>query len=49
VQPRLYPLLGTASFHDITQGDNGSYSAAPGWDPCSGLGSPDGTALASAL
>ena len=49
VQPRLYPLLGTASFHDITQGDNGSYRAAPGWDPCSGLGSPDGTALASAL
>ncbi|HEX4010612.1 MAG TPA: S53 family peptidase [Solirubrobacteraceae bacterium] len=49
VQPRLYPLLGTASFHDITQGNNGAYSAGPGWDACTGLGSADGTALASAL
>jgi kumamolisin len=48
-QPRLYPLLGAAAFHDISQGDNGSYSAGPGWDACTGLGSPDGTALASAL
>ncbi|PZS15387.1 MAG: peptidase S53 [Pseudonocardiales bacterium] len=32
-------------FHDVTSGDNGSYSAGPGWDPCTGLGSPDGTAL----
>ncbi|HET8980139.1 MAG TPA: S53 family peptidase [Solirubrobacteraceae bacterium] len=49
VQPRLYPLLGTSAFHDITQGDNGSYDAGPGWDACTGLGSPDGAALASAL
>jgi kumamolisin len=49
VQPRLYPLLGTAAFHDITSGDNGSYKAGPGWDACTGLGSPDGTALAAAL
>jgi kumamolisin len=32
-------------FHDITQGNNGAYSAGPGWDPCTGLGSPDGTEL----
>jgi kumamolisin len=48
-QPSLYPLLGTAAFHDITSGSNGAYSAGPGWDACSGLGSPDGGALASAL
>jgi kumamolisin len=48
-QPVLYPLLGTASFHDITSGDNGAYSAGPGWDACTGLGTPDGTALAAAL
>ncbi len=48
-QPRLYPLLHTAAFHDITDGDNGSYSAGEGWDACSGLGSPDGSALDSAL
>jgi kumamolisin len=49
VQPRLYPLLGSGAFHDINQGSNGSYSAGPGWDACTGLGSPDGTALAAAL
>ena len=48
-QPLLYPLLGSGSFHDITSGDNGSYTAGPGWDACTGLGSPDGTALAAAL
>ncbi len=48
-QPRLYPLLGSPAFHDIRQGGNGSYAAGPGWDACTGLGSPDGTALASAL
>jgi len=32
-------------FHDITEGKNGAYSAGPGWDPCTGLGSPDGTEL----
>jgi kumamolisin len=47
--PRLYELLGSAAFHDISSGSNGAYSAAPGWDACTGLGSPDGTALASAL
>ncbi len=49
VQPLLYPLLGSGSFHDISSGDNGSYSAGPGWDACTGLGSPDGTALAAAV
>ena len=32
-------------FHDITQGNNGSYSAGPGWGPCTGLGSPNGSQL----
>jgi kumamolisin len=49
VQPRLYGLLGGSAFHDITQGNNGSYTAGPGWDACTGLGSPDGTELAGAL
>ena len=44
-------LYGAASktFHDITQGNNGSYQAGPGWDACTGLGSPNGQALLSAL
>jgi kumamolisin len=38
-----------AGFRDISTGDNGSYAAAPGWDPNTGLGSPDGTALLNVL
>jgi kumamolisin len=38
-----------AGFRDITSGNNGSYTAGPGWDACSGLGSPDGTALLARL
>jgi kumamolisin len=49
VAPRLYPLLGSAAFHDITSGNNGAYSAGPGWDACTGLGSPHGAALLSGL
>jgi kumamolisin len=36
-------------FRDVISGDNGSYSAGPGWDACTGLGSPDGTALQALL
>jgi kumamolisin len=35
--------------HDITQGNNDGYSAGPGWDPCTGLGTPIGSALLSAV
>jgi kumamolisin len=48
-QPRLYALLGSTAFHDITSGSNGAYSAGPGWDACSGLGSPSGATLAKQL
>lgn len=41
--------IGSAAFRDITQGNNGSYQAAIGWDPCTGLGSPNGQALLTAL
>ena len=37
------------AFHDITSGNNGDYSAAAGWDPCTGWGSPNGAALLQAL
>jgi kumamolisin len=51
--PKLYAGVAagrtTPGFRDITSGDNGAYSAAPGWDPCTGLGVPDGTALLAAL
>ena len=47
VNPTLYP--DQADFNDITQGNNGTYSAGPGWDPCTGLGSPNGQEIATAL
>jgi hypothetical protein len=34
------------AFNDITVGDNGLFRAGIGPDPCTGLGSPIGTALA---
>jgi kumamolisin len=50
----LSPLLcglpaASDALHDIKSGNNGAYSARPGWDPCTGLGSPDGTKLAALL
>lgn len=36
-------------FSDVTEGNNGAYSAAPGWDPATGLGSPIGGKLLSEL
>ena len=53
LQPVLYsgvaPGTGVAGFNDITRGNNGAYSAGPGWDACTGLGSPSATALLARL
>lgn len=48
VNPRLYAIP-QSTFRDITVGNNGAFSASLGWDPCTGLGSPDGVALVNAL
>jgi kumamolisin len=47
--PLLYAPGAAGALRDITSGNNGGYSAGPGWDPCTGLGSPKGTNLLSAL
>jgi len=53
LHPALYAHAGTgltpAGFRDVTTGSNGAYTAGPGWDPCTGLGAPDGQALLTAL
>ncbi|MGH3264628.1 MAG: S53 family peptidase [Trebonia sp.] len=53
LQPMLYAgvTAGVAApgFHDIVQGSNGAYNAGPGWDACTGLGSPNGAALLTLL
>lgn len=41
------------AFRDVTEGDNiengYGYAAGPGWDACTGLGTPDGAALMKAF
>ncbi len=49
INPLLYSAKVEPTFHDITSGTNGDYSAGPGWDACTGLGSPDGAKLLTAL
>jgi kumamolisin len=47
----LNPILyqNQPAFNDITQGNNGDFAAARGWDACSGMGTPNGSMIASAL
>jgi hypothetical protein len=58
--PSIYPYLGTAAFNDITQSDpeaianggtpgNGAYLPGPGYDLCSGVGSPNFNNLLTVL
>lgn len=48
--PVLYGTLSQhKALHDIVAGTNGAYKAALGWDPCTGLGSPDGQAMLALL
>ncbi|MGH9103234.1 MAG: S53 family peptidase, partial [Acidimicrobiales bacterium] len=51
VSPRLYQLRAGPSspFHDITTGGNGGWSAGPGYDMVSGLGTPDAALLVGDL
>ena len=50
LNPLLYgSLSGKSLFNDVTSGNNGAYSAGPGWDACTGWGSPDGSKLLAAL
>jgi kumamolisin len=50
IQPAIYAAKGKAAFNDITSGTNYTgtpvgFKAGPGWDACTGLGSPIGTKL----
>lgn len=49
INPLLYQMNEAADFNDVTSGNNGYYTAGPGWDACSGLGSPNGAHIAAAL
>jgi kumamolisin len=45
INPAIYGQ--PSALHDITQGNNGGFAASPGWDACTGLGSPDGAKVAA--
>ena len=53
LQPMLYAGVSAGvaqpGFNDIVSGNNGAYKAGPGWDACTGLGSPNGSALLTLL
>ncbi len=49
LQPTIYAAKAKSAFRDITVGNNGAFKAGPGWDACTGLGSPIGTALVKVL
>ncbi|MGA2812770.1 MAG: S53 family peptidase, partial [Candidatus Acidiferrum sp.] len=57
INPLLYAQASSSDiFHDVTSGNNdiyndlkGEFTAGPGWDPCTGLGSIDGAKLLAAL
>jgi kumamolisin len=45
INPALYGVNQKDCFRDITMGNNGAYTATPGWDAVTGLGSPMGTRI----
>ena len=50
LNPLLYgSLAGKNVCRDITSGNNGAFAAGPGWDACTGWGSPRGNSLLAAL
>ena len=50
LQPTLYGFPASKkALNDITKGSNGSFSAGTGWDATTGLGSPEGENLLTAL
>jgi kumamolisin len=48
LNPLLYSHY-SGALRDITSGDNGGYQATPGWDACTGWGSPGGSSLLQAM
>ncbi|MBV8118267.1 MAG: S53 family peptidase, partial [Candidatus Eremiobacteraeota bacterium] len=47
--PLLYRVSPSPLFGAITGGGNGRFQAGPGWNPCTGLGVPIGTAIADGV
>jgi len=48
INPALY-AAGVNACRDITEGNNGGFTAGPGWDACTGQGSPVGAGVIAAI
>lgn len=49
INPAIYSAKGKSAFHDILTTNNGAFSAGPGWDACTGLGSPIGSKVITVI
>jgi kumamolisin len=49
LNPSVYGAAGQKALRDITKGTNGAYTAAKGWDACTGFGSPNGAKFLDVL
>jgi kumamolisin len=50
MNPLFYTTLAQhKAFNDISSGTNGDFASKPGWDACTGMGSPNGQAILDAL
>jgi kumamolisin len=49
LNPKIYPMAGSACFRDVVQGSNGAYAATPGYDLVTGLGAPNIAAMIAQL
>ena len=45
INPKIYAAKAKSGFRDIISGNNPGFSAGPGWDACTGLGTPVATRL----
>jgi subtilase family serine protease len=49
ITAHLYELMDSPAFDQIIEGNNNLYIAASGWNPCTGLGTPNGQKLMEAI
>lgn len=49
LNPYLYSDEVSVTFNSVTKGNIGAYEASEGWDPCTGLGTPNGEKLLLAI
>ena len=49
INPFLYQLIESEAFNQVLVGNNNLYVGGYGWNPCTGLGTPNGSTLLELL